>query len=49
MTETDIKSEKVTQYCSVCNSILETEIIFEYTLNIDCSDDLTLLQVLNKK
>jgi len=40
MTETDQKREKVIQYCSVCNSIVETEIMFEYVLNLDCRDEL---------
>jgi hypothetical protein len=40
MTENNENREKITQYCSVCNSIVETEIIFDYPLNIDCRDEL---------
>ena len=40
MTDTKENREKITQYCSVCNSIVETEIIFDYPLNVDCQDEL---------
>jgi hypothetical protein len=39
MTEENNRREKITQYCSVCNSIVETEVIFNYYHHIEQNID----------
>lgn len=36
---TENRKEKITQFCPNCNSIVETEIIFEYTHSIEYNDE----------
>lgn len=39
MTAENNKNEKITQFCPDCNSIVETEVIFEYPYNLDHKDE----------
>lgn len=36
---TENRKEKITQFCPNCNSIVETEVIFEYTHSIEYNDE----------
>lgn len=40
MTENNDKKEKITQFCPDCNSIVETEVMFEYGYGIEHKDEL---------